>query len=309
MTAPASEPSPWHAGERAFHRELGVSERMEEIGPRVLRDHLIDQHREFYPLLPFAVFGTADSAGNPWATLRDGAPGFLTAPDASRLAVRLPRDPSDPADAGFAEGASIALLGIDPATRRRNRLNGMVSETASGFEIAVQQSFGNCPKYIHRRAPHFARPPASPAPAAAEPLRPDDGRIAGRLAVADTLFVASYMDGEGPRQMDVSHRGGRPGFLTSDGDGAFVIPEYAGNRFYNTLGNIRLNGRAGLTVPDFTDGSLLQMTGRAWLDDTPADGLPAGVERFWRFRPERAVLRPEALALRYTLKEWSPFVP
>src|SRR5437660_1130013 len=61
---------------------------------------------------------------------------------------------------------------------------------------------------------------------------------------ADTCFVASFARGEdasGRHGVDVSHRGGRPGFIGIDGDGALVVPDYAGNGFFNTLGNLMVN--------------------------------------------------------------------
>ena len=84
-------PSPWHEGEIALQRRLGLEDRMDEIGRRVMRDHLIEQHREFYPLLPMVVLGAVDEHGDAWATLRAGRPGFLSAPDAHRLTVALSR--------------------------------------------------------------------------------------------------------------------------------------------------------------------------------------------------------------------------
>ncbi len=81
MEAPILAHSPWHEGEIALQKRLGVETRMDEVGRRVMRDHLIDQHREFYPLLPMVVLGSVDRDGDAWATLRAGEPGFLHAPD------------------------------------------------------------------------------------------------------------------------------------------------------------------------------------------------------------------------------------
>ena len=53
--AQSTTSSPWHAGEIALQEKVGVAKRMDEVGRRVLRDHLIDQHRQFYPQLPFIV--------------------------------------------------------------------------------------------------------------------------------------------------------------------------------------------------------------------------------------------------------------
>ncbi|WP_026620499.1 uncharacterized protein M728_005093 (plasmid) [Ensifer sp. WSM1721] len=306
MNAPA--PSPWHQGEIALQRLLGVDVRMDEVGRRVLRDHLIDQHREFYPLLPMVVLGAVDRKGDVWATLRAGRPGFLHAPDALRLTVEHAREPSDPAEAGMEDGASLALLGIDLGTRRRNRLNGTLSRHAHGFDLEVHQSFGNCPKYIQLRQVRFVRNPSEPP--AMPPIESAELDDAARALIeqADTFFVATYADLPGGRQVDVSHRGGRAGFVHVGEDGWLTIPDFIGNRFFNTLGNIALNPRAGLVFPDFSTGGLLQMTGKAeLLPDRPEGKHFEGAERYWRFRPHRIVWRADALPIRYDFAEWSPF--
>lgn len=293
--------SPWHAGEVALQRSIGMADRMAGIGKRVIRTHILPQHAAFYESLPFVVLTTVDPDGRPWITLRAGHPGFLHVPDPGRLRVTLSPDPDDPAQQGLAGGEAIAVLGIDPATKRRNRLNGTIARVGpDGFDIAVVQSFGNCPQYIHRRF-LAAQPAAQPAaPAAPRRLNHLDGAAGSLVRQAGTLFVASYVDeADGTRQADASHRGGPPGFVTIEPDGALTIPDYAGNRFFNTLGNILRNPRAGLVVPDFTTGDLLQMTGDATiLGMTPSQADFPGAERLWRFQPRSIVHRAGALPLR-----------
>ncbi|HKR92831.1 pyridoxamine 5'-phosphate oxidase family protein [Novosphingobium sp.] len=307
MESPASRASPWHHGELALQRRLGVEQRMEEAGRRMVRDHLIEQHREFFPLLPMVVLGSVDPSGDAWATLRDGRPGFLHAPDPARLSVELERDFADSAEAGMEDGSAIGLLGIDLGTRRRNRLNGTLRRRAGGFDLAVGHSFGNCPKYIQLRRVRFLREPQTPSLTAPEESTTLHGAARVLVEQADTFFVASFIDREGERQVDVSHRGGRAGFVRVDEEGRLVIPDFVGNRFFNTLGNIMLNPRAGLTFPDFATGGLLQMTGDAeLLFDPPEDRSVEGAERYWRFNPRRIIWRVDALAVRYDLEEWSP---
>ncbi|MCA1404472.1 pyridoxamine 5'-phosphate oxidase family protein [Ensifer sp. IC3342] len=300
--------SPWHAGELALQTRFGVEARMDEVGRRVLRDHLIDQHREFYPLLPMVVLGAVDQDGDVWATLRAGRPGFLHAPDAYRLTVELAREPTDPAEPGMEDGASLALLGIDLATRRRNRLNGTLSRHPRGFDLSVGQSFGNCPKYIQLRQVQFVRDPSEPPAAPPAWSSELDAPARALIRQADTFFVATCADLPAGRQVDVSHRGGRAGFIDVGEDGWLTIPDFIGNRFFNTLGNIALTPRAGLVFPDFSTGGLLQMTGAAELMFDHPEGKPLeGAERYWRFRPRRIVWRPDALPIRYDFAEWSPF--
>lgn len=294
------ETHPWHRGEIALQAAVGSAARMAEIGPRVIRDRLIEQHALFYPLLPFVVLGTVDEGGAPWATLRAGPPGFLRAPDPHHLTVTAAPEPDDPAEAGLRDGAGIGLLGIELETRRRNRLNGTVERHGDGgFTLAVEQSFGNCPRYIRPRPAAFSDAGRN-APPALEISDRLDGRGRALLAAADTLFVASYADVDGHRQVDVSHRGGPGGFVRVDADGTLTVPDYAGNRFFNTLGNLVANPRAGIAVPDFSSGDLLQITGRTELvPDSPEVADFEGAERLWRLVPERVVVRAGALPLRF----------
>ncbi|MBB2964036.1 pyridoxamine 5'-phosphate oxidase family protein [Methylobacterium sp. R2-1] len=300
-TQAAASSSPWHRGEVAIQEHVGIAGRMAELGPRVIRDHLNEQHRAFFPLLPFAVLGSVDQEGNPWATLREEAPGFLHAPDPFHLRVEGLRDPDDPAEAGLEDGQGVAVLGIELATRRRNRLNGQIERRgAEGFAVRVEQSFGNCPQYIRSRHKVGSDLPRETRP---RPLVSDRLGAAARavVAAAETFFVASAVEAaDGRRQIDVSHRGGPAGFVRVGADGRLTIPDYSGNRFFNTLGNMLENPRAGLVFPDFVTGDLLQMSGRTEVVLDPAeDERIDGAERLWRFMPEQVVFRARALRLRF----------
>ena len=300
----------WHAGEIAMQNSVGVVDRMAEVGKRAIRDHLIDQHRQFYPLLPFVVLGAVDPVGNAWATLRSGRPGFMQAASPHRLSIRINRDPSDPADAGMEDGDGLGLLGIDLFTRRRNRLNGPVSRNgAEGFDLVVEQSYGNCPQYIQQREFSFTRDPAKLSAEQTVPQEAAGDHARALIQSADTLFVASYVEREnGRRQVDVSHRGGKPGFARIGADGVIAIPDFAGNLFFNTLGNFLVNPKGGLVFPDWETGDLLQLTGDVEVIlDSPEINDFQGAERFWRFRPRQVFYRPHALPLRWAVSPegWS----
>src|SRR3546814_4895052 len=63
---------------------------------------------------------------------------------------------ADPLSAHLAAGMPVGLLGIELATRRRNRMNGHVTDVGDGaFSVQVDQSFGNCPQYIQVRQHRF----------------------------------------------------------------------------------------------------------------------------------------------------------
>jgi len=286
----------FHAGERAAQTRAGAAPRAAAI-----RGWIPDQHRQFFAALPFVVTATIDKDGWPIATILAGLPGFTSSPDEKTLRIAALPDRHDPAAPWLKPGAPIGLLGIDFATRRRNRANGVIADTECGLLIAVSESFGNCARYIHVRdiTTNHAVPRAPELMDRVDPLGHD------AIAAADTLFVATSGGAEG---VDISHRGGKPGFVRADQD-TLTIPDFAGNRYFNTLGNMMLDPRAALLFPDFSRGDLLQVQGRTeivW--EVPEDERLAGAERLWRLNATRVWRRRGALPLRGSLQTLSPSV-
>jgi uncharacterized protein len=282
--------NPFHAGERAAQTRAGFVPRFAAI-----RDRMPEQHRLFFAALPFVVAATIDGEGWPVATVLSGGPGFIASPDDATLRIGALPDDGDPAASWLKPGAPIGLLGIDLATRRRNRANGVIAGVDSALTVAVKESFGNCPQYIHVRDITARATAAS----ATEALSGLDEPARDAIAAADTLFVATLGPGD---SLDISHRAGAPGFVRVDGD-VLTIPDYRGNRYFNTLGNMMLNPSAALLFPDFTSGDLLQVQGRTeivW--DVPESERLPGAERLWRLHVTRGWRRRGALPLHWTLR-------
>lgn len=301
--------SPFHEGEKIAQAKLGVVEQMEKFGARVIRPFMPDQHRAFFEQLPVLFAGHVDGKGWPWATILAGKPGFASSPEPSLLNVRAKPVAGDPLGDDLDVGKKIGLLGLEMQTRRRNRLNATVSETnKSGFQLTVDQSFGNCPQYIQTRNFEFIRDPQE------EDLRVrEEFDILGEdatalISTADTFFVASYADtgeGEASSGADMSHRGGRPGFVKIEGN-TLTIPDYVGNFHFNTLGNFLLNPKAGLLFVDFEKGDMLQLTGTVEvLWDTSEIEFFQGAERAWRFTLDHGIWLRDALPLRWEFGEMS----
>ncbi|MEP7242448.1 MAG: pyridoxamine 5'-phosphate oxidase family protein [Gammaproteobacteria bacterium] len=227
------------------------------------------------------------------------------------MTVETARNASDPAQAGMEHGDAIALLGIELHTRRRNRLNGSIRRaSADRFDVVVGQAYGNCPQYIQLRDFQFVREPSAAPPLPAKSLATLDEPALAMIRRADTFFVASYVDRDaGQRQVDVSHRGGKDGFVRVGPDGVLTIPDFSGNQFFNTLGNMLVNPKAGLVFIDFDTGDLLQLSGDAEVVlDSPEIPVFEGAERLWRFTPRHIVHQPDALPLRWVFEAegWSP---
>jgi uncharacterized protein len=304
--------SPFHAGELAIQARLGAQARMDKQGRRVIREYLPDQFRQFFAQLPYVIVGTVDTTGHPWASILVGNPGFLTSPSDRTLQVAAQPLFGDPLTTTLADGIDIGFLGIELHTRRRNRLNGTVTVThPSGFEVQVGQSFGNCPQYIQARMFELGEvDPTAPKPV--HSVNTLGSVEQGIITTADTFFITTAYQSEtagAASGVDVSHRGGNPGFVRIDDDHTLTVPDFSGNCHFNTFGNIELNPQAGLLFVDFDQGNLLYLTGMAHVIWEGAEiSAYEGAERLFRFHLEQGYRVEGSLPLRWSSPERSPFL-
>ncbi len=303
--------SPFHVGEQWVQTRAGVREKAEQIGSRVIRSFMPEQHRAFFAQLPALLVAATDSEGQPHASVLWGTAGFAWSPHPALLRVGASAQADDPIAPLLRPRALVGLLGLEWPTRRRNRMNGRIVERdAQGFSVAVAQSFGNCPKYIQARDWQ----PASRLSGVT--LEGDGLDRAWRALVqnADTLFIASQSSDLQGGGVDISHRGGPVGFVDIGRDGRLWLPDYSGNRLFNTLGNLLREPRCGLLFIDFASGDLLQLQAQAelvWPEQYAASGItpPPSAERMLALKPGRWILRRSRLPMAFTAPEMSPFLP
>ncbi|OUL78626.1 pyridoxamine 5'-phosphate oxidase family protein [Paraburkholderia hospita] len=303
--------SPFHADELAAQRLAGVDSQANSSGRRSIRRYMPDQHREFFAQQPFMVFGGVDASGQPWATIRTGEPGFVSSPDARTLRIDSRALPGDPLGPRWQTGAMIGGLGIQPHTRRRNRINGVVTGVDGDMvTLEVTQSFGNCAKYIQGRVPTFIDRAEGGVVVPQEISTHLSDADRAFLARADTFFIASanVADDAGfARGVDVSHRGGAPGFVHIDDAATLTTPDFTGNKFFNTIGNLLHDPRAGLLFIDFASGDLLYLAVRAEIIWQGAE-LAAfeGAERLMRFHVQEVRRSKGVLPFRWSDVEYAP---
>ena len=300
----------YHQGEIAVQERTGARS-IAQRRAAIVGDWLPPGAREFLAVQVAAGAAAVAPDGTVWASMWCGEPGFLRS-DAEgeqvQVVAALDRTPDVDPVRRFARAADpIALVAIDFTTRQRLRVNGAtIRQTTSGLAIGVREAFGNCIKYIQQREPS---PSTVLEPGVAHRSGEHlDGELRDFIERTDTLFVASIHPQRG---LDVSHRGGHPGFVHLEGATTLRIPDYAGNGMYQTLGNFEVDPRAGVALIDFERRRVLSLTGRAQAafgSEDPA--MPTGgTGRYWSFTVARWEEYPLSHAIQWRLIERSPFNP
>ncbi|WP_271844013.1 FAD-binding oxidoreductase [Cognatishimia sp. SS12] len=293
-----NKPNPFHAGERAAQARAGVGDVARWAGG-FIRDALPEQHRAFHTALPFLVLSGADAQGQVWTTLVEGDDGFITSPDPTHLVLDTAISKQDPLADRFTEGGDIGGLGIELATRRRNRFSAEIQPGGSAVALRMRQTFGNCPQYIHPRGLQRVAPAKEVTAQRTSELTEDQITL---IKGADTLFIGSGHQGAaGARSngYDASHRGGAPGFAHVASPRRLLIPDYAGNNFFNTIGNLMTDPRIGLLLVDFASGRLLHLSGRAKIDWSPEGAHDPDAWRMIEVEIDAVIDRQAALRLRW----------
>ena len=307
------ERSPFHRGEIAVQERVGVRDKINAQGRRAVRRYLTPQHREFFPLLPYVFMASVDALGRPWASMLVGEPGFVNITNEVTVSVRARPLYADPLNDTIAPGAEIALLGVQFPTRRRNRIIGTIGAlTPDGFTIDVRQTLGICPQYIQGRELNFDRDPLAPEPRPVHRATRLDAAARAMIDKADTYFVASvapHEDDDLAMGADVSHRGGRPGFVRIDDDGTLTAPEFVGNFIFNTLGNWQIDNHAALLFIDFEKGDVLYIAAHAeviW--EGPEVRAFTGAQRLFRYHIDEVIRVEASLPGHFSAPAYSPLL-
>ncbi|KAJ8072359.1 hypothetical protein PM082_015918 [Marasmius tenuissimus] len=298
----------WHPGERVIHQKLGFN-----MDPNIQRMYTViagdlDPHHAVFhtTCLPFLPVTTVDQDGRPWGSIlaaedglaaKAGGGRFVEHPRYTVLTVNSKVWVGDPlhdtmkaynfssADGRSLEdegsdGMLIAGIGIEFTTRRRNKFAGKITKLKKtednhvDMEVYVNESIGNCPKYINVRSLD-AHPNTNPRikyqnkNMGSGDRLPDE--VISMITSADTVFIGTTYKAKAldrfmfPSHVGMNQRGGLPGWIRvkpSDGRTVYV-PDFSGNRIMTSLGNIEATPYASLTFLNWETGDILYITGDA----------------------------------------------
>ncbi len=273
----------FHEGEKQLQTEDGIDvETFESVMTEPFSPQLNPVEIRFVNGRTFAVAGSVDPLGRPWSTPLFGpAEKLLTVENPTTVRVRPGLATGHPLLTDIADNGELGILYFDPALRRRAKsLGSAVVEADNSILYRMSRNFGVCNRYIFKR---LHEPPSHESPSHESPdislvipdhggnseysTRPELGEGDNRLLTrADTTFLASR---HSERGVETTHRGGPAGFISIDDATTISLPDYPGNGMFNTLGNLLLDDRVGLTAIDFGNGRVVQITGRGQIVQSP----------------------------------------
>lgn len=298
----------FHAGEIVVQQRVGEEAQAARNG-RMMADAIVPGAIRFIENQSFLLVSSQNGEGQVWVSVISGEPTYCKVLDERTLEMDTRRIRSNPLDAFWINtqaNASIGMLFIELATRRRFRVNGIVAFEPNKLVVSVQQAYPNCPKYIQRRQVTMGdQPTYSLGSQTGTELTQE---LIGWISAADTFFVGSS-DKQG--RMDASHRGGPPGFVRILDSRTLRIPDYPGNSMYNTLGNFMANPKAGLLFVDFEQHRTLQLTGSAQIiwQSEDATQETGGTGRWWLFKMDQWIVLENLQNMDWHFMEYSPFNP
>ena len=277
--------SKYHKGELQAQEYAGETKQAKFNG-QAIENNIIEGAISFISEQEYAIVSITDEKDNVWSSVLSGDKGFLNATNPKTIIMDMQMVDIDERDVFWKvveKNKRIGLLIIELASRRRLRVNGKVARiNKNHIEISVHESYPNCMKYIQRRQITNRntdnKESAKPATTGTT-LNHSQQSI---IQSADTFFIGS----SNPKgNLDISHRGGEPGFIEIINDNKLRIPDYKGNSMFNTLGNFIVNNKAGIVFWDFESGKVLQLIGSANINwqAMNQNSESADTGRYWEF--------------------------
>jgi hypothetical protein len=296
----------FHSGEIAVQERAHVRDTAEDVGESI-RNHVGQASKEFLERRQMAVLGSVDGDGHVWASVVTGERGFIRVADERTIIISAQRSASDPLFDNLMAERHVALFAPDFVSAQRIRVNGLGLIEAGEIRIRTQEVYGNCRRYMQERiflGPRAMAPTEEASAARGSVLSASQQE---RISKADTCFIATDHPEQGA---DVSHKGGKPGFVRIVDPRRIAIPDYNGNSMFNTLGNLVVNPAAGLLFIDFDGGRTLQLSGLASIDWSPERVRTfAGAERVVDFAIAEVIDNPFGFPLQSRFRQFSRFNP
>ena len=253
--------SVYHEGEQFIQESMGVREKSDSLSS-MIRDDLPVVAARFLENLNFSVISFSYENKDIFSSVVYGFEAYIVVLDKSEILIDLKKRSSIPKEFFEAEIINIGFIGLDFENKMRIRINGKGKIKEDKLHLKIQEAYSNCPSHITDRSllEEISFKGASKLFSYTR-FDTDTKRI---IENTDTFFIASSHK---EKSSDISHRGGKKGFLKIISDTQLEYEEVRGNNMYNTLGNIHTNPNISIIIIDFMTYEILHIKGIARISE------------------------------------------
>ena len=252
----------YHEGEKYIQSLMDVGDKAESLSA-MIQNEIPSDASDFLKSLRFGVIALSIDNQEVYTTLVYSDSCFITEERKDKIRISLKYHDYIPEEFFEVEDVNIGFIGLDFEKAMRVRINGFAKVERKNISLRVQEIYANCPRYIHKRV---LQPKLKDL---GESSIVRDTKMSAEcmevIKKADTFFLASSHTVKG---VDVSHKGGKAGFVTPLSSSRLIFEDVPGNNMFNSLGNIHTNPFVSLLFTDFEKGDSYHLQGKAEIKES-----------------------------------------
>lgn len=245
----------YHDGEKSIQEQMGVRDKAESLNSMFYKE-LPVVASQFLESLNFCVI-TFSSENEIFSSVVADIKPFIEILNTKEILIDLEKSSFIPKNILETKDLNIGLIGLEFENRMRIRVNGKGTIENYKLHLHIDVAYSNCPRFISDRK-IIGRVDFS-----------NDSKIEKYFTLekackkiienADTFFLGtSHKNGDA----DISHKGGKKGFLKVLSSTELEFDDFPGNNMFNTLGNIHTNPNVSIVLIDFFNNNVLHINGK-----------------------------------------------
>jgi len=249
--------SVYHDGERYIQEQMGVRDKSDSLRSMIYQEMPVVA-AQFLESLNFAVLTFSNNKQELFSSVLFDLNSFVTILHTREIVINLEKSSFIPSNILEEKNLNIGILGLEFENRMRIRVNGEGKIKDNKLHVIIHNVYSNCPKYISDRK-------------IVGKVDFFDNSIIHKYVIlekackkiienSDTFFIASSYEN---KDADISHKGGKKGFLKMVHPTQLEFDDFPGNNMYNTLGNIHTNPNISILIVDFANNDILHINGQA----------------------------------------------
>lgn len=247
----------FHEGEYHIQEIMGVRSDSDSLSS-MIKKNLPIIAIDFLKNLNFSVISFSTNQKNIFSSLVYDINSFIEIKNDNEIVISLKKRTYIPKNFFKENLINIGFIGLDFKRAMRIRINGKGKIKDNKLFITIYEVYSNCPKHIYRRI--LQGEIKSSKRSEITEYKEINKEFKNIISNANTFFLASSHKEKG---LDISHKGGKRGFVTVISSTKVEFEDGIGNNLFNSLGNIYTNPYISMIFINFEENRTYHIKGIA----------------------------------------------